>query len=56
MQRPNELRQGIGRQRQIKTGTLRHNARLAQYIVTGEKPSIPSYPKPGRGVQGESSN
>lgn len=56
MSRKAELSKGIGKPKQVKEGTLRHNARLAQRIVTGERPSIPTYNRPGRGVSGESSN
>lgn len=51
-----ELTNGIGKQKQTKIGTLRHNADMARYMITGEKPSIPTYNRPGRGASGESSN
>ena len=39
-----------------KDKNLRHNTREAFFYFNPEKPSIPSYRTPGRGVSGESSN
>ena len=50
------LKKGLGSPSQVNPGTLRHNAREAQILMTGQKPSEGVYKTPGRGAQGESSN
>jgi hypothetical protein len=57
MSRNAELSKGIGKSKQTKTGTLRHNARLAQKMLNGERPSSPvGHYNLSRGTSGESSN
>lgn len=57
MSRLEEAKKGADRGKEINRKDLRHNAREAQEHLTAHLYTpIFSYNKPGRGVEGESSN
>lgn len=64
MSRKSELSKGIGKPKQLRDGTLRYQARLADSMLNSSRKSkanteyapLPTWGTPGRGVSGESSN